>query len=1346
MPNWKKVIVSGSNATLNSLFVSTSVTASIFSGSFTGSLQGTSSWAINALTASSAQNASDILRYVKNSSGAQINKGRVVRIAGAVGDNALIGTASYFSDNESANTLGITFENIANDSFGYVITEGTLIGINTDAFTAGQLIYLGDTGSIIGTAPVAPLHAVRLGQVLRSQLNNGSIYVRIDNGFELGELHDVRDTTTTGSYGDLLVKSGSIWINSKQLTGSYGLTGSLQATSFTGSLQGTSSWAQNAVTASFISGGISAFPYTGSARITGSLGVTGSISVSGSTGTVFFSNADTMTFTGSIFQTGSTVISGSLSVTNGITGSLLGTASWAQNALTASFFGGSVTSASYASSSTSASFASTASFVITAQTASYVLQAVSASFATLAQTANTASFVVTAQTASFVATASFASNANLLDGLDSTVFATTGSNTFKSNQIITGSTNITGSLTVVGSVSGSSFTGSLLGTATTASYVLQAVSASFATSAANATTASYILNAVSASYASSSTSASFALTASSAGDFLVRGTLTAQTIVAQVITSSTDFVTGSTRFGSLLANTHQFTGSVSITGSLNVTGAGITGSLFGTASWANNATSASYALNATSASYALSASFASQAANATSASYALNATSASYALNATSASFAPTATNVFLQGGNSFGTTALLGTNDVQNLQFETSGSVRMTISSSGNVGIGTTSPAYKLDVNGSAYSSLGLITQGYTIAASGLNIEMGTVSGYAQINSYNRTTSAYGSFRLDGSNIILNSASGGNVGIGTTSPTAKLHISGNIQIANAGYIKGSTYTGTKITIDNDLTLTANRDVYIDTGVVFKDSGNVGIGTTTPTAKLDVSGSTIITGSLTVITGSNIEFQVLNTGVRIGNLITDTHTVTGSLGVSGSVTATNFTGSLFGTASWANNATTSSYILNAVSASFASTASFVATAQTASFVTTAQTASYVLQAVSASYASASTSASFASTASSADNFLVRGTLTAQTIVVQTITSSVDFVTGSTRFGSLSSNTHQFTGSVSVSGSITGFDGVINNLTASFAQTASFVTTAQTASYVLQAISSSFSSTASSVNTLNQNVLINGGISASSYLYSTIDVIAQQNLKSLNSVGDEGGELLLGKPQTNTTLTGSGVTIDVYQNRLRFFEQGGDARGYFIDITGGGAGVSTNLVGGGGTPGGSNTQIQYNNAGAFVGVPTLTYDGTTLRATGSFTGSLVGALTGTASFATQAVTSSYANATSTIGYTIGGSQIYYNSTASSTSPSTVNIFTNNTGSFTSAFYNYTLASGSNARSGQISAVWVGNSISYNDYSTIDIGSTLAVTASVAIVTGQVQLNVAVPASTTGWNVKATVTYI
>ena len=101
---------------------------------------------------------------------------------------------------------------------------------------------------------------------------------------------------------------------------------------------------------------------------------------------------------------------------------------------------------------------------------------------------------------------------------------------------------------------------------------------------------------------------------------------------------------------------------------------------------------------------------------------------------------------------------------------------------------------------------------------------------------------------------------------------------------------------------------------------------------------------------------------------------------------------------------------------NALSASYAQTASFVNLAQTASFVANAQTASFVANAQSASNAVS------AITASSADNLLVRNTLTAQTIVVQTITSSVDFVTGSTKFGSISSNTHQFTGSMSVSGS------------------------------------------------------------------------------------------------------------------------------------------------------------------------------------------------------------------------------------------------------------------------------------------------------------------------------------
>jgi len=57
-------------------------------------------------------------------------------------------------------------------------------------------------------------------------------------------------------------------------------------------------------------------------------------------------------------------------------------------------------------------------------------------------------------------------------------------------------------------------------------------------------------------------------------------------------------------------------------------------------------------------------------------------------------------------------------------------------------------------------------------------------------------------------------------------------------------------------------------------------------------------------------------------------------------------------------------------------------------------------------------------------------------------------------------------------------------------------------------------------------------------------------------------GDEGGEIQLAKPPSGT-LSG-GVTIDAYQNKLRFFEQGGSARGFYLDLAEGGGGVATPL--------------------------------------------------------------------------------------------------------------------------------------------------------------------------------------
>lgn len=96
---------------------------------------------------------------------------------------------------------------------------------------------------------------------------------------------------------------------------------------------------------------------------------------------------------------------------------------------------------------------------------------------------------------------------------------------------------------------------------------------------------------------------------------------------------------------------------------------------------------------------------------------------------------------------------------------------------------------------------------------------------------------------------------------------------------------------------------------------------------------------------------------------------------------------------------------------------------------------------------------------------------------------------------------------------------------------------------------------------------NQQIQYNnsGSFGASSGLvYDGTSIKVNGNLESVYSNGDEGGEIFLKKAATNTTIT-NGVTIDVFQNKLRFFENGGSSRGFYIDITSGGNSAGTNLV-------------------------------------------------------------------------------------------------------------------------------------------------------------------------------------
>ena len=139
-----------------------------------------------------------------------------------------------------------------------------------------------------------------------------------------------------------------------------------------------------------------------------------------------------------------------------------------------------------------------------------------------------------------------------------------------------------------------------------------------------------------------------------------------------------------------------------------------------------------------------------------------------------------------------------------------------------------------------------------------------------------------------------------------------------------------------------------------------------------------------------------------------------------------------------------------------------------------------------------------------------------------------------------------------------------------------------------------------------------------------------------------------------------------------------------------------------------------------------------------------TNGITGSLFGTASFATQALSASYAATSSyASSFTIGISTIVTNRIAASSAGANA-VFTQATGSFTAAKYLYTVTSASNARTGEVMAVWNGTTVQYTDNSTLDIGTTTAVTASVSIVTAQAQFNM--QTTNAGWTIKSQVTYL
>lgn len=151
---------------------------------------------------------------VRNTTGSQINKGQVVRVNGASSGNMTVALAQGNNDANTTTTIGVAAENIANSGTGMVMVTGLLGGLDTSTWTAGDMLFISATtpGLLVNAAPAAPNHAVRMGYVVSSNPNSGIIYVNVDNGYELDELHDVAYPTAVAN-NDFLVYTTNRWEN-----------------------------------------------------------------------------------------------------------------------------------------------------------------------------------------------------------------------------------------------------------------------------------------------------------------------------------------------------------------------------------------------------------------------------------------------------------------------------------------------------------------------------------------------------------------------------------------------------------------------------------------------------------------------------------------------------------------------------------------------------------------------------------------------------------------------------------------------------------------------------------------------------------------------------------------------------------------------------------------------------------------------------------------------------------------------------------------------------------------------------------------------------------------------------
>lgn len=155
----------------------------------------------------------DIYYRVRNSTGVVIPAGTVVRFAGSLGNSGILLAAPFIANGtyDSHSLMGVAAESIANGSDGLVSYFGEVRGINTSAYTDGQILYASSTvaGGLTATKPDSPNNVISVAAVVNAAIN-GTLLIRpsIEDSFKAVPA----TATSTGRKGDTAFDSSFFYV------------------------------------------------------------------------------------------------------------------------------------------------------------------------------------------------------------------------------------------------------------------------------------------------------------------------------------------------------------------------------------------------------------------------------------------------------------------------------------------------------------------------------------------------------------------------------------------------------------------------------------------------------------------------------------------------------------------------------------------------------------------------------------------------------------------------------------------------------------------------------------------------------------------------------------------------------------------------------------------------------------------------------------------------------------------------------------------------------------------------------------------------------------------------------